>query len=350
MSNDNNTENHSQSINRRTVLKGMGMASAAGIVGVPTFAGSAAAETASLTIVSNTDTDVVGYRAGDNDCPLEELDEQADLTWVHPSWNENLSHDFDEDAQWIWRCDESSETGQAIDDEPTYYVLEPVVGDVVEFEEVFNVPGAVTSADLYITADNGYEFHIDEESGRPGHVEDGFECSDLSEDEVSGEAGTWDEVESYDITDAVSEGENTLTILGVNEQQSVEDDGGDGTVESNPGGLIFEVQIEYEDCVECDFGSVKYEFEDGTFTPEDDDDHLGYESFESKEDEEDEPIEVTFSNPDNYCLDDLTVTVKSGPQDGEVVPEANGDGFVVPNLDEFDGPDKAISYIEFECA
>lgn len=315
-------------IKRRDVMKAAGLSTGAlvfGGTGLTAFAGSAAAAPASMTVRSGTSSQVVGYRAGDDSgaFPTSEPNEAADLTWVHPSWNPNSSHDFDTETHWIWHCDESTSTGQTIDGSPTYYVKEPVAGDVVEFEEDFSIPGTPTGGTLYITADNGYEVSVNGTLVGSAQVFDSggtdWEDSDLGGTYINGSAGTWTSVESYDVSSHLSKGTNTLTVLGANAQQS------GGSVTGNPGGVIYELDIDYDTCMECSGDLlVKYEFEcvetddddecvAWDFVPEGSgDDNITYTagSFTSKEDESFEPMSVTFET--DYC--NLYVLVKSGQE------------------------------------
>lgn len=352
-------------ITRRDAMRATGISTGAlvfGGTGLTAFTGSAAAATASMTVRSGTTSQVVGYRAGDDSgaFPTSEPNEAADLTWVHPSWNPDSSHDFDTETQWIWHCDETSSTGQTVGGSSTYYVKEPVAGDVVEFEEDFSIPGTPTSGTLYITADNGYEVWVNGTHVGSAQVFDSsttdWEDSELGQTYVNASAGSWTSVESYDVSSNLTAGANTLTVLGANEQQSTADGESDGTVTSNPGGAVYELDIEYETCTECTGDLLaKYEFEcvetvddecvawdftlegsgdpDITYTPG---------NFTNKGDESSEPMSVTFGT--DYC--DLYVLVKSG-QELEVKSFEDIDGsFTVETAND---EKYAISFVAIYC-
>lgn len=347
------TDDTKWGIDRRTVLKSMGAASAAGLVGVPAFSGSVAATShlASMTVRSGTTSQVTGYRAGDEGgaFPTSTPNTAADLTWVHPNWGPGSTHTFDTETQWIWHCDENSSTGQTVGGSPTYYVKEPVVGDVVRFEDDFSIPGTPTSGTLYITADNGFEVWVNGTKVGSDQVSDSgttkWEDSDLGETYVNGTAGGWTSVESYNVSSDLTAGTNTLTVLGANEQQSTADGESNGTVTSNPGGVIYELDLEYETCTECtgdllakyEFGCVETvddECVDWDFTLEGSGDaNIAYTpgNFMSKDGESFEPMSVTFET--SYC--DLYVLVKSGRElevqsfediDGSFTVETANDG------------------------
>lgn len=349
-------------IDRRGVLRGAAAAGAIGVFGLPAVSGSAAAATSSMTVRSGTSTQVVGYRAGDESgtFPTATPNEPADLTWVHPSWS-GTSHDFDTDTRWIWHCDESSSTDQTVADvydststDPTYYVKEPRAGDVAEFKTTFNIPGAPSAGDLYITADNGYEVWINGTPvGSRGVFDvDGtdWEDSDLTNQYIDPQADTWDTVETFNVASLLTTGSNTLTVFGGNAQYSTDSP----TV--NPGGVIYELDIEYETCTECSGDLLeKYEF---ACTEMDDDECVAWDfvlesgddpdisytpgSFTSKEGEDYEPMAATFET--SYC--DLYVLVKSG-QDLEVQSFEDIDGsFTVETAN--DGK-YAISFVAIYC-
>lgn len=364
-------------IDRRTVLKGVGAASVTGFVGLPAVSGGVAAAngTETMTVRSGTSSTVTGYRAGDDtgSFPVSEPNETADLTWIHPNWD-GTSHDFDDGTRWIWHCDENTSTGQTVGGESTYYVKEPIAGDVVELEDTFDVPGTPVGGTLYITADNGYEVSLNGTSVGSAQVFDSggteWEDSDLGQEFVNAQSGSWMSVEEFDVSSLLVDGSNTLTVLGANEQQSTEDGEQNGTVTSNPGGVIYELDIEYETCIPCDLEeTLKYEYvfeEDGAdedsepdkdgFYPDDGGDAFGYLGYESKGKEYYEPVSVSFGNPENYCLDSFEVTVKAGPETGTVEPSQDDDGNLVVSIEDNEdffhpknGKPYAISYIEFDC-
>lgn len=353
-------------ITRRNALKAASITAGAFAIGLPLSVGSVAAATTTqtMTVRSGTSSQVVGYRAGDEAgaFPTSTPNVDADLTWVHSAWS-GTSHTFDADTRWIWHCDETSTTGQTMGGKPTYYVKEPIAGDVVEFEDSFTISGTPTSGTLYITADNGYEVALNGTAVGSAQVFDSggvdWEDSDLGQTYINAQSGTWISVEDFDVSSLLTSGSNTLTILGGNEQQSTADGETNGTVTSNPGGVVYELDIEYEveSCEDCT-GDLLAKYEFACVETNVDDECVAYDfvpdgsvdsgitytagSFTSKPDEVYEPMSVTFDT--DYC--DLYVLVKSG-QELEVQAFTDIDGsFTVETAN--DGK-YAISFVAIYC-
>ncbi len=178
--------------------------------------------------VSDTETMVV--ESSNFDTPFN-----AELAWVHPSWNTSLSRPFDEDAEWIWESE---------------YVVNPIDGDVVTFEKEFEVPGIPKDGTLFITADNGFAVYLNGEFlyNSPSLLQ----YPDLGDLKAAYVDRTgWQTVREVDLTDELVKGDNILTIIGVNEYQGPDDGFSDGTVTSNPGGVIFEFDVDWDAVVEC---------------------------------------------------------------------------------------------------
>jgi PKD repeat protein len=157
----------------------------------------------------------------------------AVLGYVHPSWWGGLTgYTFDYSspghtntaAQWIWE---------------SYYVVHPVEGDIVYVQRSFNIPGAPTGANIYITCDNAYEVYINGNYlGRAQILRDDWETSDLTDPYIS--SSGWQSVETWPVSAGMlNNGTNTLFVKAVNEQVT------GGTPTTNPGGLIFEVVYDY---------------------------------------------------------------------------------------------------------
>jgi PKD repeat protein len=164
----------------------------------------------------------------------------AILAWVHPNWWPGLTgyrfgYSSENVSQWIWE---------------SYRPIHPVEGDIVYFERSFNIPGTPTGATLYITCDNGYEVSINSHllgsaqlltGWGPGHLTNG--CVPLS---------GWESVESWTVpTNWLYNGANVLNITGVNEYVGPLDNPSvpDGTVDGNPGAVIYE--LVYESISNC---------------------------------------------------------------------------------------------------
>jgi len=65
----------------------------------------------------------------------------AELAWVHPLWNQRLTYDFDDDAEWIWESER---------------VVNPIDGDVVTFEREFDVEQSGCSLDYVNSCFNAW--------------------------------------------------------------------------------------------------------------------------------------------------------------------------------------------------
>ena len=187
--------------------------------------------TESGTVVSDTSAMVT-----QGNVPGATYPHNAALAWVHPSWWGSLDYNFgypSNTAQWIWE---------------SYYVVNPVSGDIVYFEHSFNIPGPPVGATLHITCDNGYEVYINPDIN-PDYIGRGqlddyggipWEMSDLSEDWVH--SSGWQSVEAYNISAAMlKSGTNILEVRAANELM----ESGSSTPEDNPGGLVYELVYEY---------------------------------------------------------------------------------------------------------
>jgi hypothetical protein len=153
------------------------------------------------------------------------------LAWVHPSWNSGLSIKLNNDgASWIWE---------------SYRVLHPVEGDIVDFQRSFNVVGTPTSGTLYITTDNGYEASLNGENIGSAQLGAGWRASDLTQPFV--DTANWQSVETWIITSKLHTGVNVLDVAAANEYMGPKDGQSDGTIYSNPAGLIYKLCVDSEE-------------------------------------------------------------------------------------------------------
>jgi uncharacterized repeat protein (TIGR01451 family) len=173
-------------------------------------------------------------------------------------------------AQWIW-------SKQPIPTGETY------TGDIVFFRKTVDIPSDASSisADLYMNADNGYYFYINNPSwsGTPigfPHIDNGFEPgydptnfyyigdstsenagagADPSKDwetdgnlyplnpsvegEPSANDGQWRYITKYDVSTHLTAGSNKLQVVAVNEHAPP-------SVTGNPGSLIYKLVISYQ--------------------------------------------------------------------------------------------------------
>ena len=130
-------------------------------------------------------------------------------------------------ADWIWE---------------SYRTVHPVAGDIVYFEKTFTIPGGPKNGTLYITCDNGYEVYLNGALVGNAQLGAGWEASDLTQAYVGVD---WPSIETYDVFSLLVPGTNVLLIKAVNEYMGVLDGQTDGTIRSNPAGLIFKMDICY---------------------------------------------------------------------------------------------------------
>jgi hypothetical protein len=216
--------------------------------------GASSGSLSTITVVSDTTTQVV---AGNVSVPAaavaawEPYDDaqEPDLS----VWDEQTGNVFaGSGADWIWE---------------TYRPVDPVGGDIVEFQKTFNIPGTPVSGSLMITCDNGYEAKLNGSLVGSAQLFGNWWIPVVCDDGTSFlrdpqfdngtvllpgvERSEWRSVETIDVTSKLVSGGNNLEITGVNEAMQdgiicgYEDQGFDGTVEDNPAGLIYKLDITY---------------------------------------------------------------------------------------------------------
>ncbi|MGD9116291.1 MAG: PKD domain-containing protein [Dehalococcoidia bacterium] len=178
------------------------------------------------TYVSDTATGVVG---GGN----------AVVAYDPSGWDSSLDYTFPTEAEWVWT---------------TYEVEHPVDGDVVYFDRTITIPADATNIQgvLHITCDNGYEVSLNSTSVGSAQVHDAWRSSNLTSAYV--DSSGWQNVESWNITSLLQTGANYFEFDCANEYMGPLDGQDAGTVESNPGGLKYEIEITYctPRCDECE--------------------------------------------------------------------------------------------------
>ena len=156
-------------------------------------------------------------------------------------WDNHVDYNFgNSGADWIWE---------------SYRVMHPVKGDIVTFERLFKIgshhrcpshrcfcgwPRRLLAV-LHITADNGYEVYLNGKFVGSAQLGDGYATSDLTEEYVN--TNGWQTVEHYKVSKLLKSGINNLTIIAANEYMGPNDGQADGTIDTNPAGLIFELEI-----------------------------------------------------------------------------------------------------------
>jgi len=144
-------------------------------------------------------------------------------------------------ADWIWDTRLTSDPGEDAAE----------TGRVVKFERTFTIPCSPVGATLHMAVDNGYTVWINGNLVGCAQVNScgadpcadpciGWETSDLTEPYVHTDG--WQTVGHYAIPSTyLVVGTNTLVILAANEQLP------DGTAESNPAGLIYQLEVTWGD-------------------------------------------------------------------------------------------------------
>ncbi|MDI6450912.1 alpha-L-rhamnosidase N-terminal domain-containing protein [Anaerobaca lacustris] len=140
-------------------------------------------------------------------------------------WDNNINYSFPDEAKWIWS---------------SYRTSQPISGEIVAFETIFNIASAcITSGQLRITADNGYEVNINGNFVGDAQVYGDWKTSNFTQAFV--DVDGWQSVETWDVTGFLQGGANTMSIVAANEYMGPLDGQSNGTVDSNPAGLIFEL-------------------------------------------------------------------------------------------------------------
>jgi hypothetical protein len=199
------------------------------MTGVPTVA----AGTGSMTVVSDTTVLVTKGNVVGNAVEAWEpfLDDPNPADPNNSVWDIQTGNFFTgSGADWIWE---------------SYRTVNPIDGDIVYFEKTFNIPGDPTSGTLYITCDNGYEVYLNGTPVGSAQLGVGWEASNLFQTYV--DSNNWQSVESYDVFSKLVPGTNVLLIKAANEYSGPPDGQSDGTTYTNPAGLIFQLDIDYED-------------------------------------------------------------------------------------------------------
>lgn len=163
----------------------------------------------------------------------------AVAAWQHSLWESEVNPQFGY-GTWVWE---------------SYRVINPVCGDVVDFEKTFAIPGYPTGGTLWITADNGYEAYLNDTLVGSDGLSGDWRSSDLTESYVTTAMAAWSSVENYSLTGLI-EGDNTFDFATANEYFNTDDGhGAAGAVDSNPGGLIYEAEITYYEQEETAWGA-----------------------------------------------------------------------------------------------
>lgn len=179
--------------------------------------------------------------------------EAVDSTWDVQTgkWFQNNVPLVGPAADWIWET-------ETVDGPNAYGALDPLYdanaekwGRALLMETTFSIPGNPTgTCTVHIACDNGYEVWVNGGThyasapvkGGPGS---GWETSNLRETYL-GTSG-WNAVGHHDVTADLVSGSNTLYVLAGNEYFDTDDGNNAPTWKRNPGAVIFQLDIEYEE-------------------------------------------------------------------------------------------------------
>jgi hypothetical protein len=103
----------------------------------------------------------------------------------------------------------------------------------------FTISGDAPVGSVVITAADGYEVYMNGQLVGKAQVEGNWMESDHSENFVHNRG--WETVEEYDISQYLVTGENTLLVIGAHEYMGPQDGQLEGTVQTNPAGVIFRI-------------------------------------------------------------------------------------------------------------
>jgi cysteine-rich repeat protein len=177
-------------------------------------------------VVSDTDTAII------ESTTLLDPISQAKLAWQpldnqgNNYWDTNIDYRFSPATKWIWNA---------------VRVDKPVEGEIVTFKKEFTAERKPTSAILHITADNGYEAYLNGKLIGTANLDGDWQHSNLTEQFVHSQG--WQHVDEYDITQRI-ERENTLIIVAANEYYGERDNQVPGTIDLNPAGVIYQLDLD----------------------------------------------------------------------------------------------------------
>jgi hypothetical protein len=146
-------------------------------------------------------------------------------------WDSNLNYNFTPaGADWIWE---------------SYRTVHPLEGDIVYFQKTFSISGYPTAGTLHITCDNGYEAWLNGHLVGSDGLWLGWETSNRTNSFVY---GGWPTVEAWDVSGLLKTGTNTLIVKAANEYHGTLDGETLGTIDNNPAGLIFQLNMSGNAC------------------------------------------------------------------------------------------------------
>jgi hypothetical protein len=188
-----------------------------------------------MTVVSNSDVQVIQGNTGLT-TPYNAVAAWEPSDDIDPSyWDSHLDYDFTTGgADWIWE---------------SYRTVHPVEGDIVYFQRTFSVGGYPTAGTLHITCDNAYEAWLNGHLVGSAQLGAFWEASNRTEAYVN--SNGWQSVEAWDVSALLNKGTNILIVKAANEYLGPLDTQQLGTIDTNPAGLIFQLDISGNTCPPC---------------------------------------------------------------------------------------------------
>ena len=236
--------------------------------------------------------------------------EATGSTWDGVNWFEVNSST----ADWIWET-ETADGPSAYDSGDALYDLNAAKwGRALLMQATFNIPGnPIGTCTVHIACDNGYEVWVNGGthylSGSVGGP--GWELTNLKQ--INLNTSGWNTVGHHSVTVDLVSGSNTLYVLAGNEYADTDD--GDpriGTMLSNPGAVIFQLDVEYEE-IEADPGITVTKSADVDFV------HHGDTITYTYEVENTGNVPLTLNKSTGVVDNDLSVTIAYVSGDGDVV-------------------------------
>jgi hypothetical protein len=190
--------------------------------------------TQNMTVVSDSQVQVIQGNTGLSTPYNAVASWEPFLGQIDPNpslWDDMIDYTFTGGADWIWE---------------SYRTVNPVTGDVVWFQRDFLVDGYPTAGTLHITCDNGYEVWLNGNLVGSAQLGLGWEVSDRTQPYVDG--NNWQSVEAYNVSGLLKKDNNTLIVKAANEYMGPSDGEALGTIDTNPAGLIFKLDLSYSTC------------------------------------------------------------------------------------------------------
>jgi hypothetical protein len=155
-------------------------------------------------------------------------------------WDQTHDPYFSSNAEWIWE---------------SYEVVNPVLGDVIELQREFNIPGTPAGGSLTIACDNGFAVYLNDVLLGSHNLFQYPTLGNLKQPYVN--TTDWQTRKTYPLAN-LQTGTNTVKVIAVNEYLAPDDvdqnggaqpaaiyTSGGKTYNRNPGGVIFQFDVSW---------------------------------------------------------------------------------------------------------